>query len=477
MKKIFSLLLLNCYFLFGKTITLDLNSAVDIALKNNKQKKISQLAFEIAKAQYNQALSVNYPSLDLDITTSRKDEASTLNIKGNIPLTNEISKSLLFSNILNQTGNITIAQNITNATSFNQSLNIDADLELLGRDNSLIKLELKYPIYTGGKIQSIINQAKLNKDMKYQEITLKDDEIIFLVKQMYYGHILAKNIYDIMQNSYLRMVGIKELTKRLYENESLNIKKTDFLKTNLTVSLLKAKLQEYKSNIQLTKNALKNILAIEYTDDIKILEDSFNIQNNQNLNKDIDTLYKQALVSNPLINKINLAVKVQEEKIDEVSSQYYPTIALFANTSKLYSDGKSGLYTNENKNDWMIGINANLNLFNGFKNKYEILEQKLNKRKMQSTKKLIIDSVLLDLQNALVKSNEIYTNIQNYKQANLDAITYRDLNLKAYKIDMAETKEVIESQVIQTKAEVLYYKCLYDYIISEALIDKLLSRK
>ncbi len=478
MKKILLFLILNYCLLFSNSIILNLDTAIDIALKNNEQKKISKLAFEIANAQYNQALSANYPTLDLDFIATRRDESINMNIKGEIPLSDEISKGIIFSNALNQTGNVAMAQNIANSTSLNQSLSIDSNFELINRDNSLIKLELKYPIYTGGKIQSIINQAKLNKQIKSQEINLQDDEIIFLVKQIYYGHILAKQIYKTMQNSYIKMLAIRDLTKRLYKNESLNIKKTDFLKTNITVTLMKVKLEEYKSNIQLTKNALKNILAIDYTDDIKIVEDSLSIDNLDNyLNKDINSLYKEALLSNPITNKINLALKVQNEKIQEAKSQYFPTIAVFASTTKLKSSETNGLYTDENKNNWLVGINANINIFSGFKNEYEILEQKLNKKKMQSTKKLINDSIILNLQNALVKSNEIFTSINNYKQANFEAITHRDLNLKAYRIDMVDTKEMIESQVIQTKTEVLYYNSLYDYIISTASIDKLLSKK
>ncbi len=478
MKKFFLILILNYCFMFGNTISLDLNTAIDMALKNNEQKKISMLALEIANAQYNQALSANYPTLDLDITATKRDEDSNLNIQGEIGLTDDIRKSIIFANALNQTGDISLSQAITNGIPLNQNLPIDTNFRILGKDNALIKLEFKYPIYTGGKIQSIINQAKLNKLIKSQEINLQDDEIIFLVKKIYYTHILAKNIYRTMENSYTKMIAIRDLTKRLYENESLNIKKTDFLKTNVTVALMKAKLEEHKSNIQLTKNALKNILVIEYTDDIEIVEESFNIEKIHNyLNQDLSTLYNKALLYNPLTNKINLALKVQNEKIKEAKSNYLPTIAFFANTTRLENSADNGLYTDENKNGWLIGINANLNIFNGFKNEYEILEQKLNKKKIQSTKKLIDDSILLNLQNSLVKSNEIFSNINNYKQANNEAIIHRDLNLKAYQIDMIETKDMIESQIIQTKTEVLYYQSLYDYIISTASIDKLLSKR
>lgn len=472
---IYTLLLFNFSFA-DDIIELSLKDAISYALKNNHQNRISKLALDISNAQYNQAIGANYPSLDFSITATRRDEAANFKMNGDITLPETITKTLAFSETLRQTGNIATAQIASNNISGTSNLPLNTNIKIAGRDSAWGSLRLTYPIYTGGKISSIIEQAKINKDIKKQDIKLQDEEIIFNVKKIYLAYVLANKIYKTTYDSFMRMKMVKQLTRRLYENESLNVKKTDYLKTKITVSMMEAELGKIDVNRQIMQSALKNILAVPYTQKIRVIQDdlSFNLLDNS---LDLEKLYLQAKTNNPLMKKIKLAIDISKEKIKESKSSYLPTVALFADTTKFYNSYDGGLNTDENNNSWSVGVSASLNIFDGFKNENEILQHRLKEKQLQSQNSLIKDAIIFRLNKAMFENKKSFSNIKSYKNANLDAKENRVLNIKAYRADLVETKDVIEAQIIETKTKVMYYKSVYDYLLSIANISKITGKE
>lgn len=295
MKKLscLSIFLLFNFIYANETIELSLKDAISYALKNNNQHKISKLALDIANAQYKQALGANYPSLDLNVTSIRREDAANFKMSGDIALPETVTKTLAFSETLRQTGNIAIAQIASNNISGSSNLPLNTKIKIAGRDSVIGTLRLTYPLYTGGKISSIIKQAKINRDIKKQDIKFQDDEIIFNVKKIYLANVLTNQIYKSTYDSFMRMKMVQELTKRLYENESLNVKKTDYLKTKITLSMMEAELEKIDVNRKIMKNALKNILAIPYNKNIRITQDSLSFTFLNDL-LDLEALYSQA---------------------------------------------------------------------------------------------------------------------------------------------------------------------------------------
>ena len=64
MKKVFFILSLVTSCIYAKEVKINIEQAISLALENNGLNKISKINLEIAQAQYEQALSANYPSLN-----------------------------------------------------------------------------------------------------------------------------------------------------------------------------------------------------------------------------------------------------------------------------------------------------------------------------------------------------------------------------------------------------------------------------
>ena len=203
MKRVSLIILILATGLFSKEVTLNLSQAIDLALENNGLNKISKLNLKVADAQYQQALSANYPSLDAIFYANRDDQDTIYQQRGTFTLPSEFSKTLALANTLaipEDAPGIFATREATQAgiaaaplSSFPEgSISADIDTVAKGRDTLRGQLELNYPIYTGGKISAIIEQARLNKSIAMQGIIRDKNSIVFDVKKYYYGYILKR---------------------------------------------------------------------------------------------------------------------------------------------------------------------------------------------------------------------------------------------------------------------------------------------
>ena len=90
---------------------------------------------------------------------------------------------------------------VVEATKLEEEINqISADLDTTakGRDTVRGQLELNYPIYTGGKISAIIEQARLNKNIAKQSIIRDKNSVVYDVKKYFYAYILGNSVYSSM---------------------------------------------------------------------------------------------------------------------------------------------------------------------------------------------------------------------------------------------------------------------------------------
>ncbi len=69
-------------------------------------------------------------------------------------------------------------------------------LKLFNRDTTIASLQLLYPLYTGGKISSLISQAAFGKDIAQEEMRRTNLQVIRDVKRYYYAAQLTQSLTE-----------------------------------------------------------------------------------------------------------------------------------------------------------------------------------------------------------------------------------------------------------------------------------------
>jgi len=454
--KIVILLVVLTNLMFANNKNISLKEAINIALENNKQNKISKIALEIAQAQYKQALSANYPTINAMVAGHRVKEDSNFQMKGDISLPAELTVPL----------NAGLGINI-------DSIKLDSKVTAYGRDTIKSSINMVYALYTGGKISSLIEQAKLNKLLAMNSIKRSNETVILDVKKYFYGFYLTNELHKIAQSTLNRMEYISELTKEFYESgESLNVKKTDYLSIQVTVALIESIVAKLEANKTLVKSALINSLGLPYDSQIDI---SYDQEDLLPTNYKLDELVKEAYKTNSDIRKMDIALKISSEQIKEQEAGHLPSIGLMGSVSNTYNSYEFGVLNDDQSNSWDIGFAATLPLFDGLRTTNKINEKKLEQKKLYLIQDMLKEGVSLQIKNELTNALIGYKQVQTLKKARNLAKQNRVLNIKGYQIDAIEPQKVIEAQYIEAYVKADYLKYVHDYLISLSKIDNLVG--
>lgn len=474
--------------LCANEVSVNLDKAIETALKNNALNRISKLNLDIANAQYEQALSANYPTIDAILYVNRDSRDTIYQQRGTFVLDQDSTKVFAYAQTLDPTFTIPAQLQLAGVDTIDKyrayiatndiplgTLPADIDPIAKGRDTIRGQVEVNYPLYTGGKISAIIEQARLNKEIKKQAIIRGKANVIYDIKRYFYGYVLTNELHTLIESIYNNMKFSRDITKEFLENGTeLKINRSDYLNIKLLTSMIKSGLSTIELNKEMLRSALANTMGLKHDDVLKI---EYNQKEILKSNTKLQDLVKKASSLNPEINTINIALKIKDEQIKESKSDYYPMVNLFGNASHTYNSYEYGYLNEDDENRWSIGLAVKMSLFNGFKTTNEVIERKLDKKVINEQKLLLEEGVALQLKNEFLKSSIGYEQVQTLKDAVNTAIESSDMNFKGYQYEMVEAEDLVQSQLMEVYVKSAYLKSVHDYMLSLATIDKLVGSK
>jgi len=442
--KISYLLLLSAFSvssLLAKTYTLD--EAIKTALINNQKQNISEQDRAVAKARYKQALSVNYPKLDVTLAANRRDESFI------------DETSTLFS-----------------IPGFG-SIPVSYTHNVMGRDTAIARADVSYALYSGGKISAIQEQAKAGIAYAQESAKLTDDEIVYNVRKYYAAIILSEKLQKLMQDTVDRMQTTYNLTEAFYKGESMKVKKTDYLRSKMTLLNMKSILESFKNATELAKSALVFEMGMKNEKEgVEVDESSIPAIS---LDDTLQDYYQRLYMNNHQIKQLSIGMQVKEAKIDEVKSAYLPMVGLYANAQSLYNNEHGGIINSQNNDSWNIGIAVKYNLFSGGLTSAKMQEAKAQKLKLKAQKAYLESGLEVQAKNAFLKTQTALKQMKIMQEASNVAKENSDLNFRAYEEEMVDTKDVLESQFMCSLTEAAYYKTKYEAMINTAELEYLIG--
>jgi len=224
---------------------LSVDRAIQIALQNHRSLQVSQAALEMAEAQYQQAMAAFGPRLNLEAGAQRADQDRTFTMLG-VAKTPATDLSALLG---------------PGAVIPSQNLPINMDVKLYDRDVSKAALNFTYPLYTGGRQDAVTGLARKGADIAREEKRKTELEVVRDIRRFYNGAQFARQMEQLASDSLERFKALEDLTERLYQNASLKVKKTDYLRSKTTTAVTRSMLQEARYASSLSREALLNAMG------------------------------------------------------------------------------------------------------------------------------------------------------------------------------------------------------------------------
>ncbi len=416
---------------FAEKFELTMDESVKLALEKNPNILAMKKRIESAKSQEQGALSNFLPKLDLSAMKTVEERLFTIEIPSFIP-----------------------GQPPTVA-----KFDFTKDYQY--------SLRMTQPVFTGGKLISAYNQAKLNLDLTEEVDTQTRQDLIFEVKKAYYGVLLTKEILKVSQDALSLAEKHLDRTKKLLEAGVAS--RLDLLRAEVQVANLKPKVIGAKNTSELAQEGLKTLLGLKPEDEI-ILKENLSYKSAE---IDHDKLLSFALERRPEINQLKIQRKMSREMLRLAWASYIPNVAIageFNWRADRFSFAKGAL-----ENYYTVNLVVTLPIFDGFSRESRISQSKAELERIDYILKGVEQSISLDVKNAFLSFKEAQESYESQKtnvaQAE-EAVRVAELN---YEEGLATYLDVLSAHMALTEARTNLAQALYNYNVALAKIERAVS--
>lgn len=426
---------------------LTLNDAIQIGLKHSVQQRVSLQAAAIAESQYKEALSAHWPTIGLQASAIRLDQDPTFTFPGanvNIASIATPLNSALFGG----------AQVIPSKIESGQQ-----KVKLMDRDTATATLQMMMPLYTGGKISSIVDQAQLGKQIAQEEYHRTTLQIVRDIKRYYYAMKLTHGLNSLARDTVSTLETTRDLTKSMFENGSGTINKLDYLKTEMAVNYAKALETEFLAKEKSATAALVFAMGLPWNTSVSLAEEEYP---KPTKHEALDNLMSQAQQFNPDMGIIKLAVKVADARITEAKSRYYPQVALTGNVRHFANSFDGGLVNEDNRNSWTIGVVMDLPLLDFGKTKHHVNTATLKREQMGEMQMLVEQGLAAQIKNLFINLDAANQQIQLSEKTITFSRDYERLTSQAYQIGASKPEDMIQASIYNAVVEGSYLRAQHD---------------
>jgi outer membrane protein TolC len=395
---------------------LDVDRCVQIALKNHPNIAAYAGTVAVNENKVEEAKAGYYPQLDLSTAYSDSYYGSTGN---------------------NNT------QGTLNQTSANYSAGVS----------------LRQTIYDFGKTSLSVDIQKLNTDASAADLESVTRQVVFGVKQAYYGLLYAMRNRDNVTQA-VRQYELR-LTQAIALYESGAKPKVDVTKAQVDLSSARLNLIKAENALKLAKASLDNAMGITGDPQYSIGDDA--------TYKKVEITLEEALVrameNRTDFKSLALKRKSAEETVKLAQRGYYPTL----NGSAGYT--LSGERTPMDES-WNVTATVTMPLFSGFSTKYQVEEYRASLSWAKANEEALRQSVELETRKAYASLKEAEEMIPVAELAARQARENLDLADARYSTGAGSSIEVADAQAARMSAVTAVNQALYDFKTAEASLEK-----
>lgn len=343
-------------------------------------------------------------------------------------------------------------------------------IKSLPRTSSTILGTRAYDSYTGsvnlsqllldfGKTSSQVDISKYNLQASRSDLDSTTDDIIFSVKQAYYGLLQAQRNRELAVELVKQAEAHQEQAKGFYEVGTRA--KFDVLRADVDLSNAKLALIRAENARKVALVVLKNAMGVPEALD-RPVEDSLSYKKYQ---VTFDEALARAYENRPDLRALIARRQAAEESINFAKKGYYPVVS--GNAS--YNWGGQDFPLDEG---WTVGAMLTFPLFNGFLTMNQVAEARSNLYILRANEESTKQQILLDVQQAYLSLQEAEESIATADLAVKQAQENLDLANGRYAAGVGSPIETTDALTSYANAQVSYNAALYNYKLAQATIEK-----
>ena len=398
-----------------KSLSIDLQTAIDKAFKTHADIKKAEYALDADRASYNAARETFGPKVTFSHKTTRGgywDEQ----IIGGVP-----TKNL--------------------GTSHTNGFN------------------LSVPIFNPG-----LNAAEKQAKARYQSSVLGEELAFITMKQTvsnaYYTLLAAIDSQQVCEKS---VAALQDHLKNVQAQYDVGVvAKVDLLRSEVELTSAQQDLLKAENQHSIAEARLNNIMGIAQDTKLAPVEELGYKTYAETLPRCID----YAMLHRLDLQQSRLQVKAAEAALNGAKAGWTPTIS--GSLSNSWSDDR---WPGDEGSNWGAGVGVNMNVFDSGVTKSNVARAKANLMAAKETYRQDTDNVELDVRNCYNTLREAEKRISTTQVAVAKAEEDYHIAQVRYEAGVGTNTDVLDAQVALNRARNNFNSSLYDYNLAKTALD------
>ena len=409
--------------LAGETVELNLEDAMQRAFNTNPAITIAGYERDSARASYNAARNSRWITIEGKHSTQRGGYDD-----------NQISTKYSYNNV---TGEIE-----TNYVPGNNNI----------KNSHSNTLTASMPIYTGGKLNGTIKQAKAGYLISEQGLQKAYNDMRSTVTNGYFDMLQADNMQKLGRESVDRLADHLKNVEAQYEVGV--VAKVDVLRSQVELANAKQSLIKAENAYQIAEANLNKIVGLPMDTQLKL----DNILVYTPYDNDMQYCLDYAAKHRPELEQAKQQVEAAKGALRVAISGHMPQVA--ATASQNWNDSN---WPGDENGNWYVGVSVGLNIFDSGVTTSKIHGAEADLAKAHESYRDTVDLVNLDVRSNYLNLREAEKRIDTTKLAVSQAEEdYRIAQLR-YMNGVGTNTDVLDAQVALTDAKTNYLQAMYDY--------------
>lgn len=331
-------------------------------------------------------------------------------------------------------------------------------------DQYFTGFNLSQLIYDFGKTPAQVKIQNLNLDSSRSDLRNTIDQIVFTVKQAYYGVVQAKYNKLVAEDTVKQTQQQLDQAKGFYEVGTKP--KFDVTQAEVNLSAAKLNLIRNENAFKIAIVTLNNVMGLpdapEYTIDETMTFEKYEIT--------FEDALSMAYQNRPDLQSLVFRRQAAESSVGLAKTGYYPVLT--GNAAYSWSGEQFPL-----EHGWDVGAALSFPIFSGFLTKYQVQEAKANLDVIKANEESLKQTVFLEVQEAYLTLRAAEDAIPTAKLRVEQAKENLDIANGRYAAGVGNPLEVTDAEVGLANARTAYIQALYIDKVAQASLEKAMGMK
>jgi len=317
------------------------------------------------------------------------------------------------------------------------------------------------PIYTGGKIENSIEQAKLSHKMSELEITATKQHLKLETSTGYYNVLQNQTLLEIAKQTVTDFSAHLNRVQQMYATGV--VPWHDVLQTKVKLANAENNLVKAQNDYDLAIHSLNKTIGLPLRNEIKLTEPL----KYQEYTFTMDDIIAYGLAHRPEMAQRQANIKIEQAQIQIAQSGQHPQVML---TGSMTWDDID--FAGTKNRDWTAMLVTQVNVFDSGNTKAKIKQAQSGTAVAQEQARQTQDNISLEISDAYFSIKEAEKRIGTNKVAVEEASVNFEIAQKAYSAGVGTNLDVMDAELALNQAKTNYTNSLFDYNISKARLDK-----